>query len=50
MFNKLVTSITFALGLASFAASAALDVYDPPVLVPNSKTVWTVGEVTNVTW
>jgi len=26
------------------------DVYDPPVLYPNSSTVWMVGEKYNVTW
>ena len=26
------------------------DVYDPPVLYPNSSTVWKVGEKYNVTW
>lgn len=29
---------------------APLDVYDPPVLVPNFATVWHPGEKTNVTW
>lgn len=33
-----------------YAIAAPLDVFDPPVLSPNASTVWTVGEVVNITW
>lgn len=34
----------------SSVLAAPLDVYAPPVTSPDNTTVWTVGQVTNVTW
>lgn len=46
--------LTHALSLLAVSVgsvlAAPLDVWTPPVLVPNASTVWTVGQVTNVTW
>ncbi|KAF8592125.1 hypothetical protein K439DRAFT_1324806 [Ramaria rubella] len=31
-------------------ARGALEVFDPPILIPNATTVWTAGQTHNVTW
>ncbi|KAF8592122.1 hypothetical protein K439DRAFT_386795 [Ramaria rubella] len=31
-------------------ARGALDIFDPPILIPNATTVWTAGQSHNVTW
>ena len=42
------TYLLVAGSLCVFAAPA--DIFSPPVLTPNASTVWTVGELTNITW
>ena len=52
--NTLTSMFFFALiAFVTFATALPLnkrDVFVPPVLYPNSETIWVVGDRHNVTW
>ncbi|KAG6873800.1 hypothetical protein C0995_011025 [Termitomyces sp. Mi166 len=50
LFTDLVSSLLSVANGAAVNTRAALDVFVPPIIVPNASTVWVVGCVETVKW